>query len=244
MQESIKLKRSHSDPMKDLLTAKVYFSIGYPQQKSLENTEFASSSNKREEHLAKLFDEILLEVFSEVPYDAPFDDTRTAGKSITKRDMKERAGVAGNPSEPEFFLGSEDRISSEDHISEEKRDKESSLFSTDRSEQLTTVGKEALQEAISPDTRNRNMPCTQLLHFLQRNIIIAAVSVAGILVATALVLLVLTTYLRRKQPLHPPASMTYNIFIMNGKSWWQKSQEKNPRKYAGKQKQLNCNSRV
>lgn len=42
------------------------------------------------------------------------------------------------------------------------------------------------------------MPCSQLLLFLQRNIIIAAISVAGILVATGLLLLVLT---RKKQPL-------------------------------------------
>lgn len=41
--------------MKDWLTAKVYFPIGYPQQKSLRDANFALSSNKREEHLVKLF---------------------------------------------------------------------------------------------------------------------------------------------------------------------------------------------
>lgn len=43
---------------------------------------------------------------------------------------------------------------------------------------------------------------------------------------------------------HPPANMTYNIFIMNGKSWWQKSQEMNLRKIVEKQKHLKCNSYV
>nr|XP_044628862.1 uncharacterized protein C2orf92 homolog isoform X4 [Equus asinus] len=217
----------------------------YPQQKSLENTEFASSSNKQEEHLAKLFDEILLQVFSKVPYEAPFDETGTAGKSITKRAMKERASVAaGNSAEPEFFLGSMDRISSNDHISEAERDDEPPLFNRAVSEQLTTADKKTLQEAVSPGIRNGNLPCAQLLHFLQRNIIIAAVSVAGILVVTVVVLLGLTACMRRKQCLSPPANMTYNIFIMNGKSLWQKSQEKSPTKHAGKQKQLKCNSCV
>lgn len=217
----------------------------YPQQKSLENTEFASSSNKQEEHLAKLFDEILLQVFSKVPYEAPFDETGTAGKSITKRAMKERASVAaGNSAEPEFFLGSMDRISSNDHISEAERDEEPPLFNRAVSEQLTTADKKTLQEAVSPGIRNGNLPCAQLLRFLQRNIVIAAVSVAGILVVTVVVLLGLTACMRRKQCLSPPANMTYNIFIMNGKSLWQKSQEKSPTKHAGKQKQLKCNSCV
>ena len=43
------------------------------------------------------------------------------------------------------------------------------------------------------------MPCAQLLQFLQRNIISASAAVAGILVATVLLLLVLITYIRRKQ---------------------------------------------
>ncbi|XP_064337775.1 uncharacterized protein C2orf92 homolog [Camelus dromedarius] len=159
----------------------------YPQQKSLRDAEFASGSNKREEHLARLFG----------------------------------------------------------HSAEEKRDKESSLFNRDASDkQLTTVGQGTLQEAISPAVPNRSVPCVQLLHFLQRNIIIAAVSVAGILVATVLLLLVLITYIRRKQPLYPPANTTYNIFIMNGKTWWQTSQEKNARKHSRKQKPLKDNSSV
>ncbi|KAB0401347.1 hypothetical protein E2I00_005005 [Balaenoptera physalus] len=88
------------------------------------------------------------------------------------------------------------------HIAEEKRDKESSLFNRDVSdEQLTAVNKGTLQEAISPDVPSKSMPRAQLLHFLQRDISIAAVSVAGILTATVLLLLALVTDIRKKQPL-------------------------------------------
>ncbi|XP_020942918.1 uncharacterized protein LOC102167341 isoform X2 [Sus scrofa] len=196
--------------------------FGYPQQKSSRDAKFTLSSSKQEEHLARLFDEILLQVFSKVPYDAPFDETRqTVDKSVTKRTMKES------------------------HIAEEKREKESSLFNRDVSDEpLTTTDKGALQEASSPSVPNRTMPCAQLLQFLQRNIISASAAVAGILVATVLLLLVLITYIRRKQLLYPPENMTYNIFIMNGKTWWQKSQEKKTRKHTGKQKQLKLNSSV
>uniref|UniRef100_A0A7N5K2K8 Uncharacterized protein n=1 Tax=Ailuropoda melanoleuca TaxID=9646 RepID=A0A7N5K2K8_AILME len=207
---------------------------GYPQKKNLKNTEFVSSSNKQEEHLSKLFDEILQQVFYKVPYETPVDEARTAGKSITKRDMNsERASVA----EPGFLLGSMDRISTNGHNSE-KRDKESSLSSGDINEPLSTVGKATLEEAVRTDVQNKNVPCAQLLQFLQRNIVIAAASVAGVLVVTVLLLLALTTCIRRKQLLHPPANMTYNIFILSGKTWWQKFQEKNPRKHSDKQKQL------
>lgn len=41
-----------------------------------------------------------------------------------------------------------------------------------------------------------------------------------------------------------PANMTYNIFIMNGKTWWQKSQGKGSKKFAGKQKERACDARV
>uniref|UniRef100_A0A2K6FJS2 Chromosome 2 open reading frame 92 n=1 Tax=Propithecus coquereli TaxID=379532 RepID=A0A2K6FJS2_PROCO len=218
---------------------------GYSQQKSLKNFEFSSISTKREEHLAKIFDEILLQVLSKVPYyTSPFDETRTAVKSITKRDMKERASVALNSPGPGYFFGGVDKIPAKDHISEEKRGGESSLFNRDLSKQLTTVDKETLEGADKTDGHYRSMPCGQLLHFLQRNIIIAAVSVAAILAATVLLLLGLIACIRRKQPLSPPAHMTYNIFIMNGKTWWQNSEEKNLRKFAKKQKQLKYNSSV
>lgn len=49
------------------------------------------------------------------------------------------------------------------------------------------------------DVQKRDWLCAQLLHFLQRNIIMSAVSVAGILVATVLFLLVLTTCIRKKK---------------------------------------------
>ncbi|XP_062064746.1 uncharacterized protein C2orf92 homolog [Lepus europaeus] len=88
------------------------------------------------------------------------------------------------------------------------------------------------------------MPCAQLLHFLRKNIIITAFSVAAILAVTIMLLLMLTSYVRSRQPLYPPANMTYNIFIMNGKTWWQKSPEKNLRKFSGKQKLLKSNSCV
>ncbi|XP_019572057.1 uncharacterized protein C2orf92 homolog [Rhinolophus sinicus] len=126
------------------------------------------------------------------------------------------------------------------HISEERRSKEPSLFDRAVSEQLTTVD----QGRVKPDTQSRAVPCTQLLSFLQRNIVIAAASVAGILVATGLLLLMLTIHSRRKRPLYSPANITYNIFIMNGKTWWQKSEGKDSKKFAGKQKQLTCDSRV
>uniref|UniRef100_A0A8C6CXL4 Chromosome 2 open reading frame 92 n=1 Tax=Moschus moschiferus TaxID=68415 RepID=A0A8C6CXL4_MOSMO len=215
---------------------------GYPPRKSSRETDFALSSNKRDEHLAKLFDEILLQVFSKVP----LEEMRAASfRSITKRDTKERAAVNGNSHEPEVFFDSTDRMSNNDHIAEDQRDQEYSLFNRDVSDtQATTINKGTLQEAVSPGVPSRGMVCSQLLHFLQKNIIIAAVSVVGIVMATGLLLLALVTYIRKKQSLHSPADMTYNIFIMNGKTWWQKSQDKKTKKHAGKQKQLKLNSGI
>ncbi|PNJ08589.1 LINC01125 isoform 38, partial [Pongo abelii] len=132
----------------------------------------------------------------------------------------------------------------QDHLSEEKSFKESSLFDRVLREQLTTVDKETLQGAAKPDAHFRTMPCGQLLHFLQRNTIIAAVSGVAILMATVLLLLGLASYIRKKQPSSPPANTTYNIFIMNGKTWWQNSEEKNFTKCAKKQKQLKSSSGV
>ncbi|XP_017727334.1 PREDICTED: uncharacterized protein LOC108529478 isoform X2 [Rhinopithecus bieti] len=213
-----------------------------------------------------------MQVFSKVPYDPSFDETRTAVRSITKRNTqksysqqkslndavfasgsKEReehlakifaTSVAWNSPEPEYFLGSVDRIPDKDHLSEEKRFKESSLFDKDLREQLTTVDKETLQGAAKPDAHFRTMPCRQLLHFLQRNTITAAISGVVILTATVLLLLGLASYIRKKQPSSPPANTTYNIFIMNGKTRWQNSEEKNFTKYTKKQKQLKSSSCV
>lgn len=55
MEKSINLKGIPADPMKDLITAMVYFPIGYSQPKSLNDAVFASGSKEREEHLAKIF---------------------------------------------------------------------------------------------------------------------------------------------------------------------------------------------
>uniref|UniRef100_A0A2K6BE91 Chromosome 2 open reading frame 92 n=1 Tax=Macaca nemestrina TaxID=9545 RepID=A0A2K6BE91_MACNE len=188
-------------------------------------------------------DEILLQVFPKVPYDPSFSET-TAVRSITKTDMRKATSVAWNSPGPEYFLGSVDKIPDKDHLSEEKRFKESSLSDRDLREQLTTVDKETLQGAAKPDAHFRTMPCSQLLHFLQRNTIIAAISGVAILTATVLLLLGLASYIRKKQPSSPPANKTYNIFIMNGKTWWQNSEEKNFTKYTKKEKQLKSSSCV
>ncbi|XP_045836059.1 uncharacterized protein C2orf92 homolog isoform X4 [Meles meles] len=206
------------------------------------NTEFSSSSKNMDEGLAKIFDEILQQVFYKAPYGTPFDEARTAGKSITKRDMNSEIfikgpNVAGYSTVPRFLVDSVDRISTNDHNSE-KRDKESSLSNRNVNESFTAVNKETLEEAAKADIPDKTVSCEQLLQFLQRNIIIGAGSVAGVLVVTALLLLALTMCCRRKQQSHPPANMTYNIFILRGKTWWQKFQEKNPQKHSEKQKQL------
>ncbi|KAF6270395.1 hypothetical protein mRhiFer1_001863 [Rhinolophus ferrumequinum] len=201
------------------------------------NADRSPSSKNLEEGMAKIFDEILLQVFSSITFD---ESRRTAGKSMTKRATEETASVAGNSPEPASFLSHVDRISNNGHISEERKRKAPSLFNRAVSEPLTTVD----QGRVKPDTQSKAVPCTQLPSFLQRDIVIAAISVAGILAATGLLLLMLTIHSRRKRPLYSPANITYNIFIMNGKTWWQKSQEKDSKKFAGKQKQLNCDSCV
>lgn len=59
-QVRIHLKRLRADPMKDLLTAKVYFPVGSPPPESSKNSEFESGSNKQEDYLARLFGKCLL----------------------------------------------------------------------------------------------------------------------------------------------------------------------------------------
>nr|XP_054534643.1 uncharacterized protein C2orf92 homolog isoform X3 [Pan troglodytes] len=259
--------------------------------------EFSSNSKNADEGLAKIFgelphslwnlrldlkscvhgphclpDEIVLQVFSKVPYDPSFDETRTAVRSITKRDTQKSSSqqkslnnaafasgsnereehlakifgtsVAWNSPKPEYFLGSVDKIPDKDHLSEEKNFKESCLFHRDLREQLTTVDKETLQGAAKPDAHFRTMPCGQLLHFLQKNTIIATVSGVAILMAIVLLLLGLASYIRKKQPSSPLANTTYNIFMMDGKTWWHNSEEKNFTKHAKKQKQLKSSSCV
>ncbi|XP_017379570.2 uncharacterized protein C2orf92 homolog, partial [Cebus imitator] len=107
----------------------------YSQQKSLKDATFASGSNEREEHLAKIFDEILLQVTSQVPYDPSFKET-IAVRSITKRDMRK------------------------DYLSEEKRFKESPLSDGDLREPLTTADRETLQGAAKPEGPGLALPST------------------------------------------------------------------------------------
>ncbi|CAH7228741.1 4933424G06Rik [Phodopus roborovskii] len=176
---------------------------------SFNNSELASSSHKQEEHLAKIFDEILLQVSS---------------------------------ADPKYLSEEGVRTADEEHTTE--KDKESSLFNRDVSHQLITPSKAKLRGLITQDAHTEGLPCRQMLSFLQKNIIIATTAVAAVLLVTVLVVFVLVTYIRRKQPRYPPMNTTYNIFIMNGKGWWQKSEEKHLRKFTGKQKHLKSNSFV
>ncbi|KAM4867885.1 uncharacterized protein C2orf92 homolog [Thomomys bottae] len=222
---------------------------GHFQTSGLNNSDVASSAVKREEHLAKIFDEILLQVFPKDPYHMLNNEARTAGRLITKRNMNEGISVTRNSPEPESFLDSVDEMRN-DHISEETRDKEFSLFDRDvkvdkdekdDKDELTTQTRETFQEAVNPEALSKSQPCGPLLHFLRKNIITAAIAVACILAIVVLLLLMLSAYLRRKRPVCPPANMTYNIFIMNGKTWWQKSEDKTLKKFRGKLKRLrNC----
>uniref|UniRef100_A0A2K6FJN7 Chromosome 2 open reading frame 92 n=1 Tax=Propithecus coquereli TaxID=379532 RepID=A0A2K6FJN7_PROCO len=61
------------------------------------------------------------------------------------------ASVALNSPGPGYFFGGVDKIPAKDHISEEKRGGESSLFNRDLSKQLTTVDKETLEGADKTD---------------------------------------------------------------------------------------------
>ncbi|GAB5569556.1 hypothetical protein PRBEI_2000336800 [Prionailurus iriomotensis] len=145
------------------------------------NTEFSSSSKNLDEGLAKLFDE-KLSTFT-VEYGYPQKESLKNTEFVSSLNQEEHLA--------KLFEG---------HVSE-KRNRKSFLFSRDINEQFSTEDNETLQEAVRTDTQNKDVPCVQLLDFLQRNIIIAAASVAGILVVTVLLLLVLTAYISRKKPL-------------------------------------------
>ncbi|XP_035302094.1 uncharacterized protein C2orf92 homolog isoform X1 [Cricetulus griseus] len=213
---------------------------------------FSSSSKHLDEDLTKLFDEILLQVFPR-NLDDVSKDTSTAGRLITWSDVNETHPSPYSFNNSEFASRSpkqEEHLAKIfDHIAE-KTDKEPSLFNRDLSDQLTTAGKKIFGKEISRrlvairDAHNEGLPCRQMLSFLQKNIVIATIAVASVLLVTVFVVFVLVTYLRRKQPRCPPANTTYNIFIMNGKGWWHKPEERLLRKFAGKQKHLKCNSCV
>ncbi|XP_060043492.1 uncharacterized protein C2orf92 homolog isoform X2 [Erinaceus europaeus] len=213
-----------------------------PRQKNLSHIEFSLNSDKQEKHLARLFDDILEQVIYKIPYGKPFDESRrTAGKSIRKKDIQKITSVARNSSKLEFSSDSMNRTSNNSHISEETEDKEPSVLDRSTNKQLISFDKKTLQGATKSDIRNRDIPCAQFLQFLEKNIIIAALTVAGILVVTMLLLFVLTIPTRKKRPLYPPANVTYNIFVLNGKTWWQKCQ-KTAKRYAENQKQLESSS--
>ncbi|XP_021527450.2 uncharacterized protein C2orf92 homolog isoform X1 [Aotus nancymaae] len=219
----------------------------YSQQKSLKDAAFASDSNEQEEHLAKILDEILLQVKSMVPYDPSFEET-TAVRSITMRDMRKGNAVAWScmvlSPQKQHLLGSVNHVPFVDYLSEEKRFKESSLFDKDVREQLTTADGETLQGAAKPDAHFRTMPCGQLLRVLQRSTIITTVSAVTVLATAVLLLLRLASFIRSKQSLCPLANTAYHVFITNGKKWWQNSEENNFIKYAEKQTHLKCISCV
>ncbi|XP_049712910.1 uncharacterized protein C2orf92 homolog [Elephas maximus indicus] len=178
--------------------------------------------------------------------------------------MDEKTSVAENSLEPDSLHRGENRAVNEENINptndqnyipshkenilqsrqravEVKSDKKSSLFNRDLNEESTTPENE-----YDSDAQTENPPCAQTLHFLQKNITIAAAIVAAILVATVSVVLLLMSWSRSKQTVVPPANMTYNIFIMTGKTWWQKTHEesKDLKKHTGKEKQLECHSCV
>ncbi|XP_032755405.1 uncharacterized protein C2orf92 homolog [Rattus rattus] len=249
--------------------------LSIPVTEGVEN-EFSSSSKHLEEDMAKLFDEIVLQVFP-----STLDGTSTAGRLITGRDVNEtylhHNGVSDSVlasssyqqddyldkifdeilwqvfSNNSKYLSEDDarttdqpvtrKVSNKTRAAEKNKDKEPSLFNRDLSHQLIAGGKEALQENAQVAYRE-SPPCSQLLSFLQKNIISATTAMASILLVAVLVVLMLVMCVRRRQPKFSPAKMTYNIFIMNGKAWWQNSQDKHLKKFTGKQKYPKFNSFV
>ncbi|XP_005400749.1 PREDICTED: uncharacterized protein LOC102025345 isoform X3 [Chinchilla lanigera] len=232
----------------------------YFQRNSSRNSEFASSSNKEDEHLKKILDDILQQVSPKELDVEVFGKTSTTVGPVTREDLDEKASVSRNSEEEDDILERMDKLPDDDplspklrdeprtvlltsasHVSDayvtvesmasamdrisKKRDRVSSLVNND-----VTAG--VLRQGTSPD-----LPCGELLHFLQKNIITVAGAVAMMFGVMVLLVFALTSYMKRRQSLTPPANMTYNIFILDEKSWWQKPQE-SPRQFAEKQKQL------
>ncbi|XP_073906378.1 uncharacterized protein C2orf92-like isoform X5 [Castor canadensis] len=123
-----------------------------------------------------------------------------------------------NSAEHEYFLDAMNRILQNNDISEEKWVKEASVFNRNLRQQLTAKDKETPKNALNPDFQRKSPLCRVMLQFLQKNIIIAAITMTAIIVIMVLVLL-FPVYMRRKQALYPPANMKYNNFTMNGKTW-------------------------
>ncbi|KAF6270391.1 hypothetical protein mRhiFer1_001863 [Rhinolophus ferrumequinum] len=132
------------------------------------NADRSPSSKNLEEGMAKIFDEILLQVFSSITFD---ESRRTAGKSMTKRATEERSNADRSPSSKNLEEGMakifENNPTNDEnhnpphvenilqtlqrtvgHISEERKRKAPSLFNRAVSEPLTTVD----QGRVKPDT--------------------------------------------------------------------------------------------
>ncbi|XP_036009563.1 uncharacterized protein C2orf92 homolog isoform X2 [Mus musculus] len=216
LQRSGALKRQGLGLRRDLTTAEICFLTAYLHHNGISDSEFESSSHKQDEYLTKIFDEILWQVLSKDSKYSSKEDARTTAEPLTWEDANET------------------------HSAENK---EPSLFNRDVSPQLTAEDNETLQKSTRGASRE-SLPCGQLLSFLQKNIISATVAMAAVLLVTVLVVFTLVTYKRRRQTKYPPANMTYNIFIMNGKSLWQNSQDKDLKKFMGKPKHLKYNSFV
>ncbi|XP_040850073.1 uncharacterized protein C2orf92 homolog [Ochotona curzoniae] len=164
--------------------------------------------------LVELVDEILKQTSFNNSSEVPPEEATTIGKSITKRDVNE------------------------DHVSEAIDTRESSLYLRD----VQGSAASTTETAVSRGVRGGNMPCAQLLNFMRHNIVVTAFVVGAILMSLVILLLWFISCIRRRQPLYPPANVTYNIFIMGEKTWWQKNSEKYLSKLCGKAKSLHCNS--
>ncbi|XP_023573138.1 uncharacterized protein LOC111817233 [Octodon degus] len=197
-------------------------------QSGLSNSELASSPAKQDEHLKKILDDILQQVSPEEPVGEALRKASVTAGPVTRADLDEIASVSGSSEEQEDLLDRLDQLLDDDHVSE-KRARESSQVNKD-----VTAG--AFRQAASPGG-HPDLPCGPLLHFLRKNIIIAAGAVAAVFGVMLLLVSPLTSYLRRRQSVNPPANMTYNIFILDEKSWWQKPQE-SLTKFVEKHKQL------
>ncbi|XP_051060260.1 uncharacterized protein C2orf92 homolog [Phodopus roborovskii] len=196
---------------------------------SFNNSELASSSHKQEEHLAKIFDEILLQVSSADPKYLSEEGVRTADEAVWCGNRLQAQRPAGGSAGPQ---------------AEDTGENQLSIICAVFCRHVQSNIAHTLSLDKHSNAHTEGLPCRQMLSFLQKNIIIATTAVAAVLLVTVLVVFVLVTYIRRKQPRYPPMNTTYNIFIMNGKGWWQKSEEKHLRKFTGKQKHLKSNSFV
>ncbi|XP_073906375.1 uncharacterized protein C2orf92-like isoform X2 [Castor canadensis] len=188
---------------------------GHLHPKTSYNSDFESDLNEHEEHLAKIFDKIVLEVFLAETYGKLKYKGGAPEQQITQTDADEGFSFVWNSAEHEYFLDAMNRIlqnnwnlcsglhsGKADDISEEKWVKEASVFNRNLRQQLTAKDKETPKNALNPDFQRKSPLCRVMLQFLQKNIIIAAITMTAIIVIMVLVLL-FPVYMRRKQALHP-----------------------------------------